>query len=158
MDEGRVIGLNNQLPWNIPEDLKHFSELTSGHTVLMGRNTWESLPGKYRPLPNRLNIVCTRTPEALTVPETVLKYASPEEVIRAFLAGSITAPSSILWVVGGEQVYRATRNYWTELFLTVVHSTYKGDTFFPEFEQDFSLVDSDDRKGFSFRRYTRNGL
>ena len=57
-----VIGNNNALPWHLPEDLKHFKELTTGHAVIMGRKTWESLPARFRPLPGRQNIVVTRDP------------------------------------------------------------------------------------------------
>lgn len=155
MDENRVIGAENKLPWHIPEDLKRFSLLTKGHTVLMGRHTWESLPRKFQPLPNRLNIVCTRKPESLTLPEGVLVYTSPETCIRDFISDKFPTPSKTLWIIGGEQVYRATQNYWTELYLTVVHSKHIGDAYFPKFEQDFSLVENDDRKDFSFRRFTR---
>lgn len=154
MDEGRVIGIDNKLPWSIPEDLKRFSALTTGHTVLMGRNTYDSLPPKYRPLPKRLNIVISRN-QNLPLPKEVLQYASPEVAIRDFLADKINAPTSSLWIVGGAQIYQATRPYWTELYLTLVHSRNKGDTYFPDFEKDFTLVENDDRSGFSFQLYKR---
>ncbi len=155
MDENRVIGNENKLLWHIPEDLRRFSTLTKGHAVLMGRNTWESLPEKFRPLPERLNIVCSRKLDGTTLPEGVIRYTSPEQCIRDFISETLKTPSKTLWVIGGEQIYRATQPYWTELYLTLVHSKHRGDTFFPEFEQNFSLVDNDDRTGFSFRKYTR---
>lgn len=156
MDENRAIGFENKIPWHLPEDMKRFAALTKGHAVLMGRNTWESLPEKYRPLPERLNIVCSRNPKSLSLPSGVLTFDSPEGCIRSFLSDAIpAAPSKTLWVIGGEQVYRATMSYWTELYLTLVHSKNIGDAFFPEFEQDFSLVENDDRKSYSFRRYVR---
>lgn len=155
MDEGRVIGGGNKLLWHIPEDLKNFSDLTKGHAVLMGRNTWDSLPKKYQPLPNRLNIVCSRKHGGLDLPEGVIAYGSPEQCIRDFLSDTLTTPTKTLWVIGGEQIYKATQPYWTELYLTLVHSKHMGDAFFPEFEQNFALVESNDRTGFSFRKYIR---
>ncbi|RME59658.1 MAG: dihydrofolate reductase, partial [Candidatus Dadabacteria bacterium] len=61
MDKGRVIGCGNKIPWHLPEDLKRFSQLTKGHTVLMGKNTFFSIPEKYRPLPERLNVIASRS-------------------------------------------------------------------------------------------------
>ena len=155
MDESRAIGVDGQLPWHLPEDLKRFSELTRGHAVLMGRTTWDSLPEKFRPLPGRKNIVATRSPANHTFPEGVEVRTSPIELIREFLAGTYKAPTDTLWIIGGEQVFRATQPYWTELYLTVIHSSYRGDAFFPEFDKDFVLVEDDNRGTFSFRHYLR---
>ena len=71
MDEGRVIGFENKLPWHITEDMKRFAQLTTGHTVLMGRKTYQSLPDKFRPLPNRKNIVVTGKPQDYDFPAKV---------------------------------------------------------------------------------------
>ena len=60
ISENQVIGKNNKLAWNLPDDMNYFSSITSGHSVIMGRKNWESIPNKYRPLPNRRNIVVTR--------------------------------------------------------------------------------------------------
>ncbi len=77
-----VIGKENDLPWNIPTDLKHFKTITSGHSVLMGRKCWESIPEKYRPLPNRNNIVLTRDTNYVAKGATV--EHSLEHVINQF--------------------------------------------------------------------------
>lgn len=155
MDESRAIGFENKLPWNIPEDLKRFSELTKGHAVLMGRKTWESLPERVRPLPGRLNIVCSRRPGSLSTPQGVLTYSSASGAIEDFLSSKIEAPTDKLYVIGGEQIYKETLPFWTQLYLTCVHSKHNGDAFFPDFEHLFTLVQNDDRKGFSFRQYSR---
>ena len=101
-----VIGRDGGIPWHVPEDLAHFKELTMGHTVVMGRRTWESLPPKFRPLPGRRNVVLTRNPH-----------------YRAEGADVITSPEAIpadSWVIGGSEVYHlampaATRCEVTEV-------------------------------------------
>lgn len=158
MDDARAIGVDGGLPWNLPEDLKRFSSLTTGHAVLMGRNTYDSLPPKFRPLPNRKNIVVTRDPRSASFPKDVEVWTSPVECIRAFISGTLQTPSDKLWIIGGEQVFRATQPYWTELYLTVIHSINRGDAFFPEFEKDFTLAEDERRDGFSFRRYVRSRI
>lgn len=161
MDEGRAIGLNGDLPWYIPEDLKYFSRMTKGHAVLMGKNTWVSLKPQFKPLPNRLNIVCSRTPELIVAPKEVLRYDDPHKAINDARSAKLNLTSDTLWIVGGAQIYRETINEWDELYLTAIFSKFNGDTFFPEFEQDFNLVSSDDRlsceqiPAYSFRRYVR---
>jgi dihydrofolate reductase len=91
-----IIGRRGSIPWQLPEDLAHFKELTMGHTVVMGRRTWDSLPAKFRPLPGRKNIVLTHqagfTAEGATVVQS--------------LDDALTDPDT--WVVGGEQIYTLT--------------------------------------------------
>jgi len=88
-----VIGRGGGIPWQLPEDLVRFKELTMGHTVVMGRLTWESLPANVRPLPGRRNVVVTRQPDFVAAGATVV----------ASLDEALTDPDT--WVVGGEQVY-----------------------------------------------------
>jgi dihydrofolate reductase len=158
MDSGRAIGKNGDLPWHIPEDLKYFSDKTRGHAVLMGRTTWESLKPEYKPLPKRLNIVCSHHPEKLDCPESVLRISDPIKAIEDFRSGALTTPTDTLWIVGGAKIYASTLLALDELFLTAIDKKYDGDTFFPSFEQDFSLVESDKREGFAFNRYKKNAL
>nr|AIA14597.1 Dihydrofolate reductase [uncultured bacterium] len=155
MDENRIIGSNNQLPWHIPEDLKRFKELTTGHTVVMGRKTYESIPGKVRPLPNRKNVVVSRTPESLDVPAGVDAISSVKEWLDSCREGTVVLPSPEIWIIGGAQIYEETKSLWDELYLTVVHSTHQGDVYFPRFEDSFELVSQEDRPGYSFMRYKR---
>jgi dihydrofolate reductase len=77
-----VIGVDNRLPWRLPADLKRFKESTLGHTVIMGRKTWESLPASFRPLPGRTNIVVSRNPSAIGLPEGTVGVTSIDEAVR----------------------------------------------------------------------------
>jgi dihydrofolate reductase len=102
-----VIGRHNAIPWQVPEDMARFKELTMGHTVIMGRLTWESLPTKFRPLPGRRNVVVSRDPAFA---------AEGAEVVNALE----DAPLQDAWVIGGSQIYglalpQATRCEVTEV-------------------------------------------
>jgi dihydrofolate reductase len=152
MDEARVIGVKNQLPWQIPEDLKRFSLLTVGHAVLMGRRTFESLPAAFRPLPKRKNIVISST---LPEQKGVEIFQSPEGVFKALEEEVLKLPTDKLWVIGGESLYRQTLEYWDEVYLTLVQGKHQGDAFFPEFEEGFKLVSKDEHPGFSFCHFER---
>ena len=147
MDENRVIGFRNRLPWNLPEDLAHFKKLTMGQAVLMGRKTWESLPTKVRPLTGRTNIVLTSTPEAIAPAENVIVWNSLEDGIKKF--------DGNLWIAGGAEVYRRSLPFWDEVCLTLVHGSHEGDAYFPEFEERFSLVSEERGEKFSVQRYQR---
>ncbi len=119
-----VIGVGNELPWKIPADTKHFKELTTGHVVLMGRKTFESI-GK--PLPNRTNIVVTQSPtfvaEGCTVCRTI-----PEAIEKAQELGE-----QELFVVGGGKIYEETIGMADRLYITQVHRNYDGDAKFPDY-------------------------
>lgn len=155
MAENRVIGQNNALPWNIPEDMKHFVQLTKGHTVLMGRKTFFSAPMNGRPLPKRLNVIVTRSPEEYPAQDGVRFISDPLAFIQAIKCGEETLPSDLLWVIGGEQIYRTTMPLWDEVELTRIPRPYDGDTYFPEFEVDFNLVSNEDIGPCQFLTYRR---
>ena len=155
MDEGRVIGANNAIPWKLPEDMERFRTLTNGHTVLMGRKTWESLPSKFRPLPNRKNIVITSRPDSIDAPPGVIRYSSPDAAVLSFLEGNEEFPSELLWIMGGGQIYRATVSMWNDVYLSRIDGKRQGDAFFPEFEERFTLVEEEKREGFTFLHYRR---
>lgn len=127
MSSNRVIGSRGAIPWRIPDELRWFKEATTGHGVMMGRKTWESLG---RPLPNRKNIVITRGPEIPGI--TTLK--SPDEVDL-----SLVEPDQDLFVIGGGEIYSQLLPRCSELLLTVVPVEVEGDTFFPVFEPMFTL-------------------
>ena len=120
----RAIGKDNQLLWHLPEDMQHFRETTRGKPVVMGRKTWESLPEKFRPLPGRQNIVVSRDPAY--------------KAHGADLAGSLEAALALasgaeeIFVIGGEQLYRAALPLADRLYLTEVELTPEADAFFPE--------------------------
>ena len=117
-----VIGIENRLPWHLPEDLKHFKALTTGNAVIMGRKTWESLPPKFRPLPERLNIVVTRDRGYVADGATVA-HSLPEAVAAA---GDRRA-----FVIGGAEIYAQALPLATRLEITEVDADIAGDAFFP---------------------------
>jgi len=125
MSPDRIIGLENQIPWYLPADLKFFKKVTSGHHVLMGRKCYESI-GK--PLPNRTNIIVTRDPYYIVT--GCLIVHSIEEGI--YLAKQNKEKE--LFIIGGGEVYNQSMPYWNKLYLTLVDYHGPGDTFFPELE------------------------
>lgn len=123
--DGGAIGLGGQLPWRIPEDLKHFKRVTMGHAVIMGRKTWDEVG---RPLPGRRNIVVSRTPGlALEGAEVA---PSLEEAI-ALARRTDDAPC----VIGGSAIYAAALPVATKIHLTEIHREVEADTFFPPFDR-----------------------
>jgi len=124
MAENRVIGKNNQLIWHLPADLKHFKNLTTGHPIIMGRKTFESI-GK--PLPNRTNIVVTRQEDFR--PEGCLVAHSLSEALM--MAQQLDAE---IFVIGGAEIYKQAMFLADTIYLTEVHQEFEGDTFFPEID------------------------
>jgi dihydrofolate reductase len=123
--DNRTIGRENRLPWRLPADLQHFKRLTLGKSILMGRKTWESLPGL---LPDRRHILLTRNP-AYQAPGCLLVH-SPAEAIAAAVG------ESELMVIGGAEIYRQMLPWAARLYLTLVHARIDGDAFFPAWEAD----------------------
>ncbi|NJD33294.1 MAG: dihydrofolate reductase [Betaproteobacteria bacterium] len=117
-----VIGKNNRLPWHLPADLRHFRALTTGHAVIMGRKTWESLPAKFRPLPGRQNIVVTRD-EAYR--------AEGATVVTSLPAAVAAAQGDEAFVIGGAELYVAALPLADRLQLTEIDAAFDGDTHFP---------------------------
>ena len=143
-----VIGTDNDLPWHIPEDLKHFKECTSDKTVLMGRKTWESIPQKYRPLPNRKNIVITKD-TTYQVPAGVLVYNDLDQAIHFH-------KSEDLFVIGGATIYNQTITHADALEITHVNQSPDGDALFPIIDTTiWKEVSREDHDGFSFVRYEK---
>lgn len=157
MSENRVIGANGKIPWSIPEDMRRFKELTTGHTVLMGRKTYESLPKKFRPLPDRRNVVVTRNDlYKLSLPpdeQNVEVVSSAAEFIEQW--SSDAQPDSKLWIIGGGEIYKEALPYCQMIYLTLVQGKISGDTYFPNFEHEFKKVESDAHDRFSFLVYKR---
>lgn len=144
MSNNYAIGNNNKLLWHIPEDLRRFKELTSGHSVLMGRKTWESLPEKYRPLPNRENFVLSSNKSFI---------ANGAETIHSL---DLIPLREKLFVIGGSEIYRQTIQYADIIHLTQVHiNVEEADAFFPKFDLTMwdisdSMVSSDENYKYSF--------
>lgn len=138
MAENRVIGKDNQLPWNIPEDLKFFKDTTQGKILIMGRKTFESLP---KPLPNRFHIVISRISKSS---DNSLVYFCKDISSAIEKARSLQeAWPEEVFVVGGGEIYKQTLPYVNKLYLTKIHQDFMGDAYYPEFEKsDFHLQDS----------------
>ena len=124
---GGVIGRDGTVPWHVPEDMARFRELTTGHTVVMGRRTWESLPDRYRPLPGRRNIVVTRN--AAWSADGAERAGSLEAAL------ALAAGAEHVFVIGGAEIYAAALSLADELLLTEVDLDVEGDTFFPEWDR-----------------------
>ncbi|HEX2566842.1 MAG TPA: dihydrofolate reductase [Burkholderiales bacterium] len=120
-----IIGANGKLPWHLPEDLKHFKRLTLGHPVIMGRRTWESLPGGA--LPGRENIVVSRNPS----------FHAPGAAVATSLDAAIAfcAGESLAFVIGGTSLFAEALPIASGLVMTEIHRDYPGDTSFPAYDR-----------------------
>jgi dihydrofolate reductase len=141
----RVIGKNGTIPWHIPEDLARFKQLTTGHTVIMGRKTYDSLD---RPFPNRVNIVISSR-----IINGVKSYPSLDFALQAL------NNEKEVFVIGGGRLFADALKLADELRLTLVDREVHGDTFFPPYEdylrKNFRLIHQVENSGFSFVDYVR---
>ncbi len=128
-DKNNVLGKNNTLLWHLPKDFKRFQELTSGNPIIMGRKTFESLPGLLK---NRTHIVITRNKN--WIHEGVIVVSSVEEAIR-----EAVKISSEVYVIGGGEIYALAMPLADELLITRVHGDFEGDAFFPEIKPEWKL-------------------
>jgi dihydrofolate reductase len=153
---GGVIGRDNAVPWRVAEDMQRFRALTTGHPVVMGRRTWESLPDRFRPLPGRRNVVVTRNPAWSA--DGAERAASLEEALE------ILAEEPQVFVIGGGELYATALLLADELLLTELDVEVEGDTFFPPFDGSAFVERSREwhrsKTGipFSFVRYVRTGF
>jgi len=130
-DNNHVIGYENGMPWHLPGDLQYFKEKTMGKPMIMGRKTFESIG---RPLPGRRNIVITR--DANYRADGIETVTSLDEALS--LAGDVPE----IMIIGGEQIFRLSMDITDRIYVTKINHSFKGDTFFPEYEHDFVLVSS----------------
>jgi dihydrofolate reductase len=149
--QNRVIGKDNQLIWNIPEDMAHFKALTAGHSVLMGRKTWESLPPRFRPLPGRRNIVISRQADYT---------ALGAELANSLEDGlALAASDATVFIIGGADIYRQALPLADRLEITEVELSPDGDSWFPEIPAaDWQLMakkipPTNSGTGFAFLSY-----
>jgi dihydrofolate reductase len=122
--ENGAIGKNNDLLWHIPADMKRFKQITSGHPVIMGKRTWESLP--RRPLPNRRNIVITDIPGE-QVEGCEMAYSIEQAI-------GLCSPDEENFIIGGASVYKQFLPHAHRLYLTLVKKSFDADVFFPEID------------------------
>lgn len=146
ISRNKVLGKDNKIPWSLPEDMKRYVAFTTGNppsdkknALLMGRKTWESIPEKYRPLKNRINVVITRQPD-YSVPEGVLVYSSLDQALTELKNNPEV--NNVL-VNGGQEVYAQAiiRPECSTLYLTEIDQDFEGDSFFPEIPKDFKLIE-----------------
>jgi dihydrofolate reductase len=147
--KNKVIGNNNKLIWKLSSDLKRFKELTTGHPVVMGRKTYESIG---RPLPNRRNIIITRN----------LEYRVDDCEIVSSLDEALLLTKNDCFIIGGGEIYKQSLEVADKIYLTLVHEELEGDTTFPELGKEWATIDtkyfeSDDKNeyNYSFIEYDR---
>lgn len=126
MAKNRVIGIENRLPWHIPEDLKYFKAVTMGKPIIMGRKTYESIG---RPLPGRANIVVTRNSDY--APEGVMVVNSVIDALDCAKRQAKAVGESEIFIIGGEQLYRESLPFAEKIYLTEVEIALEGDAYFP---------------------------
>lgn len=141
-DLNRVIGIDNKMPWHIPEELKYFKKVTMGKAIVMGRKTYESIG---RPLPGRLNIIITRN-EGYSADGAEVVHDLHEAIERG------KEYSDEVVIIGGSEIFNLSMPMADRLYITIIRKQYEGDTFFPELDDSWKLVsESDDH-------HTKDGI
>ena len=150
--ENHAIGFNNDLLWHIPEDLKRFKRITSGHKIIMGKRTFESLP--VRPLPNRTSIVISDDPKDVFA-GCIMAYSIQEAIDHC-------SPDEECFIIGGGMVYQQFLPLADKLYITRVHERFEADVFFPEIDPEYweeekveAPMDPDRKMNYSFITYLR---
>ena len=131
-----VIGKDNDLIWHLPKDMGFFKETTLGHHVIMGRKNFESIPERFRPLANRTNVIITRNSDYKA--EGCVVVNSVEQALEVAKQNGDIQP----FIIGGGQIYKLAleNNLVDKIYLTKVHHTFDGDTFFPELNNEWKEV------------------
>lgn len=144
-----VIGKDGDLPWNLPSDLKYFKKVTTGYPVIMGRKCWESIPERFRPLPNRTNVVITRNPDYKTYSDAL---------VRSNLSLAIEEQlwdNDEVFIIGGAEIYKEAFKFADKLYLTQIYNKVNGDTYLSGLEaSDWQLIESSpmiEENGFNFK-------
>jgi dihydrofolate reductase len=150
LSKNRVIGKDNDLPWKLPDDMKYFMQKTQGHHAIMGRKNYDSIPQKFKPLPNRVNIVVTRqadfqAPGCMVVDsvEKGIEISRKNKEVETF-------------IIGGAEIYKLGLPHATRLYLTEIQAEISGDTFFPPIDmKEWKEIsrqhhDKDERHAYSF--------
>ena len=155
--ENNAIGKDNRLLWRLPNDMKFFKDQTVGHCIVTGRKNYESIPEKFRPLPDRTNIVVTRQEN----------YSAPGAVVVPTIAAAVEEAKKRgeerLCVIGGGEIYRQMMDITDEILYTKVHHSFEADTFFPEIDpkvwketwREEHAADEKHAYAYTFIRYER---
>nr|AIA18785.1 Dihydrofolate reductase [uncultured bacterium] len=153
-----VIGKNNDLPWNLPDDMKFFMNTTKGHHCIMGRKNYESIPEKFRPLPNRTNIVVTRQKD----------FHAPNCIVVNSIDEALAIPrknkETEAFIIGGAEIYRYAMEQTDRMYLTEIDAIIDGDTHFPSFDKgtwkeikrQHHMADDRHKYPFDFVVYEKN--
>ena len=143
LGKNRELGKDNKLLWHIPQDMKRFKDLTAGNVVIMGRKTYESIPEKFRPLPNRVNIIVTRdksykiTVKHLTVIQVCHSIEEALQKAKEF--------NKEIFIIGGASIYQQGIKYCDKLYLTLVDNEYPdADAFFPDYSLFKNVIFAED--------------
>jgi len=150
LGENRVIGKDNDLVWHLPDDMAYFMQTTTGHHVIMGRKNYESIPHKYRPLPNRTNIIMTRQKD-YSADGAFVVHSMKDALEMARNNGENEA-----FIIGGGEIYSIGLDFADILYLTEIRAEFDGDAFFPEINEAHWLEVSrlhhpaDERHKFEF--------
>jgi len=153
MAQNRVVGRGNALPWDLPADLKRFKQMTSGHPVIMGRKTYDSMG---RPLPNRDNLIVTRQP-GYSVPGCQV-FSSVEQALEWCRKGERDGRPGFeeVFVIGGGEIWASCWSLIERVYLTIIHRDFDGDAYFPAFDwQKFRVSFQEDHSDpMPFTYYT----
>ncbi|PSG98783.1 MAG: dihydrofolate reductase [Nanohaloarchaea archaeon SW_7_43_1] len=146
--ENNVIGKDGDIPWHYSEDMKHFKQKTTGNTVIMGRKTFQSLPDSFKPLPDRQNIVLTRSDFSPQSESVTVANSLDEAWVRA--------NNEKVFIIGGEGVYEQSLEQTDKMILTEIKGEYEGDTYFPEWnEEKWRETEREEKNEFSFVEHER---
>lgn len=151
-DENRLIGRNNELPWHLPADLKHFKTITMGHHIIMGRKTYDSI-GK--PLPGRVSVIITRQQDLHI--ENCMVVNNLEAALEKCKG------QDEIFIIGGAQIFKYAMPLATDLYITQIHTTFQGDTYFPEIpahewkevSKEICKPDEKNKWEYAFIKYTK---
>ncbi|WP_276369579.1 dihydrofolate reductase [Chryseolinea sp. H1M3-3] len=150
LSRNQVIGKNNDLPWKLPDDMKYFMETTKGHHTIMGRKNYDSIPQKFKPLPQRTNIVVTHQ-QNFNAPGCIVVNS-----VEKGLQLAERSNESEAFIIGGAEIYKLGLPHANRLYLTEIAAEIEGDTFFPTFDRNQwketsrKHHDKDDRHAYSF--------
>ena len=140
-----AIGKANSLVWRLPDDLKRFKKLTTGHPIIMGRKTYQSI---NRPLPDRTNVVVTRDAN-LEIPGCIVVHSAIEAIKRAK-----EFDQEEIFIIGGAEIYKETLSLADRLYVTIVDMYVDGDAFFPEYSNIFTKKISEESGEFEGLKYS----
>ena len=157
VSENLVIGKDNTLIWHLPTDMKFFKDKTNGHCIITGRKNYESIPEKFRPLPNRTNIVITRQ-QNYSAPGAVVVNSIEEAIEKAKATND-----EEIFIIGGAEIYKQSLRYVNRIYYTKIYHSFIGDAFFPvlnttewkETQRTIGIVDEKNKYAHDFITYEK---